>query len=447
MKKQPFYFIGIGGIGMSSIARFLLQQGCEVGGYDKTPSPITAALIEEGATVVFDQNVKALPAAFRTLGTKVIYTPAIPEGHPQKDFFDQQGNSVVKRSVFLGELTKDKPTLAVAGTHGKTTTTAILAHLFSSLGELFTAFIGGVLNQNKTNLWSTGFDTILVEADEFDRSFLQLSPTIGCVTSVDADHLDIYGTEAEVVAAYRAFSDKITAVKVVEKKVPLSGLTYSIEEEADYFAEGIKAKGFGYQFDLHTPNKVYREVYFSQLGLHNLSNALAAFAMASQYGLSEERLVAALASFKGVERRLQLILSTSNHILIDDYAHHPTEIRAVYDTLENAYPEEEKCVVFQPHLFSRTQDFMQDFAAVLQLFDRVILLPIYPARELPIAGVTSSALAEIISPETQVEVVDKTQLREKIDSLPQRIKVILGAGDIGLELNVLKEKLQQHGSI
>ncbi|MCH1417708.1 MAG: UDP-N-acetylmuramate--L-alanine ligase [Flavobacteriaceae bacterium] len=447
MKKQPFYFIGIGGIGMSSIARFLLQQGCEVGGYDKTPSRITAALIEEGATVVFDQNVKALPAAFSTLGTKVIYTPAIPEGHPQKDFFDQQGNSVVKRSVFLGELTKDKPTLAVAGTHGKTTTTAILAHLFSSLGESFTAFIGGVLNQNKTNLLSTGFDTILVEADEFDRSFLQLSPTIGCVTSVDADHLDIYGTEAEVVAAYRAFSDKITAVKVVEKKVPLSGLTYSIEEEADYFAEGIKAKGFGYQFDLHTPNKVYREVYFSQLGLHNLSNALAAFAMASQYGLSEERLVAALASFKGVERRLQLILSTSNHILIDDYAHHPTEIRAVYDTLENAYPEEEKCVVFQPHLFSRTQDFMQDFAAVLQLFDRVILLPIYPARELPIAGMTSSALAEIISPETQVEVVDKTQLREKIDSLPQRIKVILGAGDIGLELNVLKEKLQQHGSI
>ena len=447
MKKQPFYFIGIGGIGMSSIARFLLQQGCEVGGYDKTPSPITAALIEEGATVVFDQNVKALPVAFSTLGTKVIYTPAIPEGHPQKDFFDQQGNSVVKRSVFLGELTKDKPTLAVAGTHGKTTTTAILAHLFSSLGESFTAFIGGVLNQNKTNFLSTGFDTILVEADEFDRSFLQLSPTIGCVTSVDADHLDIYGTEAEVVAAYRAFSDKITAVKVVEKKVPLSGLTYSIEEEADYFAEGIKAKGFGYRFDLHTPNKVYREVYFSQLGLHNLSNALAAFAMASQYGLSEERLVAALASFKGVERRLQLILSTSNHILIDDYAHHPTEIRAVYDTLENAYPEEEKCVVFQPHLFSRTQDFMQDFAAVLQLFDRVILLPIYPARELPIAGVTSSALAEKISPETQVEVVDKTQLREKIDSLPQRIKVILGAGDIGLELNVLKEKLQQHGSI
>lgn len=447
MKEQSFYFIGIGGIGMSSIARFLLQQGCEVGGYDKTPSPITTALIAEGATIVFDHNLEALPASFSTPSTKVIFTPAIPVGHPQKDFFEQQGNSVVKRSVFLGELTKNKPTLAVAGTHGKTTTTAILAHLFSALGESFTAFIGGVLNQNKTNLLSTGFDSILVEADEFDRSFLQLSPTIGCITSVDADHLDIYGTEAEVVAAYRAFSDKITSVKVVEKTVPLPGLTYSIKEKADYYAAGIKAKGFGYQFDLHTPNKVHPEVYFSQLGLHNLSNALAAFAMASQYGLSEEQLAAALAHFKGVERRLQLILSSPNHILIDDYAHHPTEIKAVYDTLENAYPGEEKCVVFQPHLFSRTQDFMEDFAAVLQLFDRVVLLPIYPARELPIAGVTSSALAERIAPKTPVELLDKAQLQEKIVSLPQRIKVILGAGDIGLELNTLKQKLEQDGSV
>ena len=447
MKKQPFYFIGIGGIGMSSIARFLLQQGCKVGGYDKTPSPITAALIEEGATIVFDQNIEALPTPFSTLATKVIYTPAIPLGHPQKDFFDQQGNSVVKRSVFLGELTKDKPTLAVAGTHGKTTTTAILAHLFSALGESFTAFIGGVLNQNKTNLISTGLDTILVEADEFDRSFLQLTPTIGCITSVEADHLDIYGTEEEVVAAYRAFSDKITSIKVVEKTVPLTGVTYSIKEEADYYAREIKAKDFGYQFDLYTPNKVYREVYFSQLGLHNLSNALAAFAMASQYGLPEDQLAEALAHFKGVERRLQLILSSPTHILIDDYAHHPTEIKAVYDTLENAYPGEEKCVVFQPHLFSRTQDFMEDFAAVLQLFDCVILLPIYGARELPISGVTSLVLAEKIASQTQVELVDKVQLLEKIHLLPQRIKVILGAGDIGLELNTLKEKLQQYGEV
>jgi len=447
MKATAYFFIGIGGIGMSSIARFLLQQGGQVGGYDKTPSPITAALIAEGATVIFDQDVTALPAVFKPRTTKVIYTPAIPSGHPQKDFYEQQGNSVVKRSVFLGEITKDKPTLAIAGTHGKTTTTAILAHLFSALGESFTAFIGGVMNQKKTNLVSTGIDAILVEADEFDRSFLQLSPSIGCITSVDADHLDIYGTEADVLEAYRAFSNKINEIRIVEKTVPLPGLTYSIKEEADYYATKINAKDFGYQFDLHTPIKVYHDVYFSQLGLHNLSNAVAAFAVADQHGLSEEGLVAALAHFEGVERRLQLILSSSKHILIDDYAHHPTEIMAVYETLEDAYPREEKCVVFQPHLFSRTQDFMEDFAKVLRLFDRVILLPIYPARELPIPGVTSSALAEKIAPFTPVEIMDKSHLKEVIHLLPQRIKVVLGAGDIGLELNTLKDKLVQNEAV
>lgn len=447
MTQQPYYFIGIGGIGMSSIARFLLQNGCEVGGYDKTPSPITEALEKEGAILVFDQAVEALPEQFHAKETKVIYTPAIPLGHPQKNYFEQQGNSVVKRSVFLGEITKDKPTLAVAGTHGKTTTTAILAHLFSSLEEAFTAFVGGVMNQKNTNLVSTGLDTILVEADEFDRSFLQLSPSIGCITSVDADHLDIYGTEEAVLAAYRDFSDKITQVKIVEKGISLPGLTYSISEKADYYATAVQAKGYGYQFDLHTPKGFFGNAYFSQLGLHNLSNAIAAFAMASQYGLSEEKMVEALAHFEGVDRRLQLKLMSNAHVLIDDYAHHPTEIKAVFDTLEDAFPQEEKCVIFQPHLFSRTQDFMDDFAAVLSLFDRVILLPIYPARELPIAGVTSQALAKKIDPTTLVEVLEKDALEVLVNQLPQRIKVVLGAGDIGLELNALKKKLEQNETV
>lgn len=447
MKQQPYYFIGIGGIGMSSIARFLLQQDCIVGGYDKTPSPITQALEKEGATIVYEQSVAALPAQFQSKETKVIYTPAIPFGHPQKDYFEQQGNSVVKRSVFLGEITKDKPTLAVAGTHGKTTTTAILAHLFSSLGEAFTAFVGGVMNQKNTNLVSTGLDTILVEADEFDRSFLQLSPSIGCITSVDADHLDIYGTEEAVLAAYCEFSDKITQVKIVEKGISLPGLTYSISKKADYYATAVQAKGYGYQFDLHTPKGVYTKAYFSQLGLHNLSNAIAAFAMASQHGLSEEKMVAALAHFEGVDRRLQLKLMSNAHVLIDDYAHHPTEIKAVFDTLEDAFPQEEKCVIFQPHLFSRTHGFMDDFAAVLSQFDRVILLPIYPARELPIAGVTSQALAKKIDSITPVEVLEKAQIKDIIAHLPQRIKVVLGAGDIGLELSTLKEKLEQNETV
>lgn len=444
MKEQAYYFIGIGGIGMSSIARFLLQQGYTVGGYDKTPSPITTALVKEGATVIYDASVAALPTSFKAKSTKVIFTPAIPAGHPQKAYFQHQQNSVVKRSVFLGELTQGKTTLAVAGTHGKTTTTAILAHLFFSLGQSFTAFVGGVMNQKKTNLLSTGLETILVEADEFDRSFLQLSPAIGCITSVDADHLDIYGTPAQVVAAYTSFSKKITGIKLVEKGVPLPGLTYSIHEKADYYTRSIMAKGFGYEFDLHTPTKVYPKVYFSQLGLHNLSNAIAAFAMASEYGLSEEKLCESLACFAGVERRLQLLLDTPSHILIDDYAHHPTEIKAVYDTLVGAYPEEEKCVIFQPHLFSRTQDFMDDFAEVLGFFDQVVLLPIYPAREQPIPGVNSSALAEKITEKTPTEVVEKEQLIELIRQLPQRIKVVLGAGDIGLELKALTKKLTEN---
>lgn len=447
MTQQPYYFIGIGGIGMSSIARFLLQHGCKVGGYDKTPSPITQALEKEGATIVFDQTVEALPKQFQAKETKVIFTPAIPLGHPQKKYFEQQGNNVVKRSVFLGEITKDIPTLAVAGTHGKTTTTAILAHLFSSLDEAFTAFVGGVMNQKNTNLVSTGLDTILVEADEFDRSFLQLSPSIGCITSVDADHLDIYGTEEAVFAAYRDFSNKITQVKIVEKGISLPGLTYSISKKADYYATAVQAKGYGYQFDLHTPKGIYVNTYFSQLGLHNLSNAIAAFAMASQHGLSEEKMVKALAHFEGVDRRLQLKLMSNAHVLIDDYAHHPTEIKAVFDTLEDAFPQEEKCVIFQPHLFSRTQDFMDDFAAVLSLFDRVILLPIYPARELPIAGVTSQALAKKIDPTTPVEVLEKTALEALVKQLPHRIKVVLGAGDVGLELNTLKKKLEQNETV
>ncbi|MGB1449337.1 MAG: UDP-N-acetylmuramate--L-alanine ligase [Flavobacteriaceae bacterium] len=442
MKSAAYYFIGIGGIGMSSIARFLLQQGFIVGGYDKTPSPITNALIEEGASVVYDSSVAALPAAFKSLSTKVIYTPAIPEGHPQKDFFVQQGNDVVKRSVYLGELSRGKTTLAVAGTHGKTTTTAILAHLFSSLEQSFTAFVGGVMNTKKSNLLSTGLDTILVEADEFDRSFLQLTPAIGCITSVDADHLDIYGTKEEVLDAYAAFSAQITGVRIVEKEVPLDGLTYSIKEKADYYASAIMPKGFGYEFDLHTPTGQYSKVYFNQLGLHNLSNAIAAFAMSSQFGLPEKQLCQSLATFGGVERRLQLMLSTPSHLLIDDYAHHPTEIKAVVETLEDAYPGEKKCVVFQPHLFSRTKDFLADFATALSGFDRVILLPIYPARERPIPGVTSSVLADRISSKTRVSCIEKTELIASIAHYPERIKVILGAGDIGLELTSIINKLK-----
>ncbi|MGB2475643.1 MAG: UDP-N-acetylmuramate--L-alanine ligase [Flavobacteriaceae bacterium] len=441
MKTNTYYFIGIGGIGMSSIARFLLQQGNRVGGYDRTPSTLTQALQQQGATITYSDLQSAIPEAFRGKETCVIFTPAVPNDHPQKHYFKAQGNKLLKRAVFLGELTQNRATLAVAGTHGKTTTTSILAHVLLSLEVPFTAFIGGVTNAQKSNLISTGTDLILVEADEFDRSFLQLSPSIACITSTDADHLDIYGTKEEVTASYRAFADKVQEKLIVAKGIAIEGLTYSIEEEADYFVSDIHLEGFGYRFNLHSLKGVYEEVYFSQLGLHNLSNALAAFAVASQYGIDEVAMVKTLANFKGVERRLQLVFQNEEHVLIDDYAHHPTEIEAVFHTLENAYPEDGKCVIFQPHLFTRTKDFLLEFAAALALFDRVILVPIYPAREEPIKGISSEVLATKIGTRTSVNVIDKESLGEQIKTVDQKIKVVLGAGDIGLELKELKENL------
>ena len=442
MQNKLFYFLGIGGIGMSSIARFLSLQGAQVGGYDKTPSEITSELIALGVQITFDEKVPAIPSAFSSKSVTVIYTPAVPDAHPQKQFYIANGNKMLKRAKFLGELTRNTPTLAVAGTHGKTTTTAILAHLFKTLNQSFTAFVGGVMNESQSNLMALGEEVYLVEADEFDRSFLTLFPSFACITSMDADHLDVYGSAEEVDVSYRLFANQVKQLLVVEKGLLLEGVTYSINEKADYSMTNIKPEGFGYYFDLITPHERFDKLYFSQLGLHNLSNALAAFALASSYGLKESDLSRALSTFKGVKRRLQLHVATEDHVVIDDYAHHPTEIKAVYDTLENAYPGIPKCVVFQPHLFSRTRDFLDDFAAVLSLFDRVILLPIYPARELPIAGVSSGVLAvEINNYNKTVEVMSKEQLRIQFSGISQRIKVILGAGDIGREVEGLKQSI------
>lgn len=426
---------------MSSIARYLIRLGAKVGGYDKTPSAITTSLVASGACITFDEGIAALPAAFKQKSTRVIFTPAIPTTHPQFQFYKKQGNNLIKRAVILGEITKKMTTLAVAGTHGKTTTTSILTHFFLSLDSPFTAFVGGVMNTQQTNLISTGNEVALVEADEFDRSFLTLSPKIACITSTDADHLDIYGTADELSESYRAFGERVSDVLVLEKRVPLEGITYSIYEKADYHITAIRPEGFGYRFDLYSPKGIYSNLYFSQLGLHNLSNALAAFSMASEFGLEEQLLAKAFGTFEGVHRRLQLILENEQHVLIDDYAHHPTEINAVFETLENAYPKEQKSVIFQPHLFSRTRDFLDDFAASLSQFDEVLLLSIYPARELPIPGVDAGALAKKINPKNKVIVLEKEQLLEKVQGLTSRVKVVLGAGDIGLEVEKIKQTL------
>ncbi len=422
---------------MSCIARYLILHGAHVIGYDKTPSSITESIQQLGVHIIFDESLEALPEAVASRETQVVYTPAIPNTHPQLNFYLGQGNRVVKRAQILGDLTRDTICLAVAGTHGKTTTTAILTHLFQQSKASFTSFIGGIFQDSKTNMMSRGNKYTLVEADEFDRSFLHLNPTIACITSIDADHLDIYSDASNLRDTYRQFASQVKETLFVEKNIPLAGLTYSVFESADYYIDNIRPKSSGTQFDLNTPEGVYKNQFFNQLGLHNLSNALVALAMASKAGIPLSDLVKSLANFPGVERRLQVLIDTEDRVLIDDYAHHPTEIKAVYEALSTSFPDDQKCVVFQPHLYSRTQDFMSEFATVLSLFDRVYLLDIYPARELPIAGVTSTVLKENISG-TQVELISKDEMSDKLNRVKERIVTILGAGDVGDEVEKVK---------
>lgn len=439
-KDQTYYFIGIGGIGMSSIARYLILQGAQVFGYDKTPSAVTSSLESLGIQIVFNDLVDSLPKEVCSIKTQVVFTPAIPKNHAQLKYFENQGNQIMKRAELLGDLTRNTICLAVAGTHGKTTTTAILTHLFQQSEASFTAFVGGVFQDSKTNMLSSGTEYTLVEADEFDRSFLHLNPTIACITSIDADHLDIYGDASQMKESYAQFASQVKKTLFVEKGIPMAGLTYSVTEKADYYMDQIKPVSAGLEFTLHTPEGVFENQYFNQLGAHNLSNALAAISMASKAGIPVTDLVESLKTFPGVERRLQVLIDREDLVLIDDYAHHPTEIKAVYETLSTSFPDDEKCVVFQPHLFSRTQDFMTEFASVLSLFDRVFLLDIYPARELPIDGVDSEALKDLITI-NNVELITKEELGAKLSETQERIISILGAGDIGAEVSKIKEIL------
>ncbi|MDB2329431.1 UDP-N-acetylmuramate--L-alanine ligase [Candidatus Arcticimaribacter forsetii] len=439
-KDQTYYFIGIGGIGMSSIARYLVLQEAQVFGYDKTPSAVTSSLESLGIQIVFNDLVDSLPKEVCSIKTQVVFTPAIPKNHAQLKYFENQGNQIMKRAELLGDLTRNTICLAVAGTHGKTTTTAILTHLFQQSEASFTAFVGGVFQDSKTNMLSSGSEYTLVEADEFDRSFLHLNPTIACITSIDADHLDIYGDASQMKESYAQFASQVKKTLFVEKGIPMAGLTYSVTEKADYYMDQIKPVSAGLEFTLHTPEGVFENQYFNQLGAHNLSNALAAISMASKAGIPVTDLVESLKTFPGVERRLQVLIDREDLVLIDDYAHHPTEIKAVYETLSTSFPDDEKCVVFQPHLFSRTQDFMTEFASVLSLFDRVFLLDIYPARELPIDGVDSEALKDLITI-NNVELITKEELGAKLSETQERIISILGAGDIGAEVSKIKEIL------
>ncbi len=437
------YFIGIGGIGMSALARYFIAQGLTVGGYDKTPSEITDTLKKQGVTIHFEDDAHIIEDSFLNAEMSlVVYTPAIPKEHAQLNYFLSNGFQVLKRSKVLGEITKQTFCMAVAGTHGKTTTTSILGHLLNECNVKVTAFLGGISENYDSNLILNGTDVTVVEADEFDRSFLTLSPNYACITSMDADHLDIYGNASELIKSFEDFTKKIkpNGKLFVKNGLPISGITYGIEDDSDYSVKNIKIENGSYVFDVKTPNTLLENFKFNLPGRHNLSNALIALAMTVEYGIPKPQLAKALASYKGVKRRFTYQIKNNDLVLIDDYAHHPAEINAVHQAVREMYPNKKVLAVFQPHLFSRTRDFADDFAQSLSKFDEIILLDIYPAREKPISGINSQWLLDKID-HSHKQLVSKLELIDAIKQSTASVILTIGAGDIGEEVKHIKNAL------
>jgi len=443
-KIHKVYFVGIGGIGMSALARYFHEIGKQVTGYDKTPTKITDDLIQMGIAVHFEDSVGLIATEFKnSKDTLVVYTPAVQSTHKELQYFTLNNFTIQKRAEVLGLITKNTFCFAVAGTHGKTTTSSILGHLLKVCDADMTAFLGGITENYHSNLILNGSEMSVVEADEFDRSFLQLSPDVACITSMDADHLDIYGKAEELEKSFVDFSKKLSDKKklFVKNGLPLKGITYGINDDADYSVQNIEIIDGVYDFSIKTPTEVLSNVRFSLPGQHNLSNALVAFAMAYDKGFDAEKLIEGLASFKGVERRFTYQIKRTDLVYIDDYAHHPTEINAVYQAVIEMYPNDKVMVVFQPHLFSRTQDFAADFGNSLSQFDEVRLLDIYPARELPIEGVTSEWLLGKITSKNK-KLIAKKNIVSEIQNSDAKIILTIGAGDIGAEVKRIKEEIK-----
>ena len=441
------YFIGVGGIGMSALARYFAFINKTVAGYDKTESPLTQELSNSGIAIHYNDDVEQIPSEFKNPeNTLIVYTPAVPSSHSEYQYFLANGFVIKKRSEVLGLITKDSFCFAVAGTHGKTTTSSILAHLLKETGVKMTAFLGGISEDFNSNFLLEGTEYSVVEADEFDRSFMQLTPDVACVTSMDADHLDIYGDAQELERTFVDFTKRLkpNGKLFVRNGLPLEGLTYGIEDDSDYCIRNIKIEHGTYIFDLETPEANLKGVEFNKPGRHNLLNGLVAFAMAMQAGSPPHRLAKALSTFKGVQRRFSYKIKNDDFIFIDDYAHHPTEINAVFEAISEMHPNKKVLAIFQPHLFSRTRDFADDFAKSLSQFENILLLDIYPAREEPIVGIDSQWLLEKIT-STNKTLISKEQIISEIKIQNPEVLVTMGAGDIGLEVMKIKNELSYAG--
>ncbi len=446
-EKQHFFFVGIGGIGMSALARYFHAQGKKVIGYDRTGTHLTSLLIKEGIEVHFEDDLANIPAEFTLETTQVIYTPAIPEGHSQLNFFKENGFSLKKRSRILGDISSNKFTVAVAGTHGKTTTSTMIAHLLKVTGRNVTAFLGGISTNYDTN-YLQGLpeenEIVVVEADEFDRSFLTLKPDLAVISSVEADHLDIYGTGSALKDSFKEFAslvDKALIMQVDFTDGFNPKFNYSCDK-GDYHIDNLKVENRKFVFDAITPFGNIERIELAQPGFHNVENALATIAIGQQLSIPNEDIRMAFESYQGVKRRFEWKINEPELIFIDDYAHHPTEIRQFIRSVKKLMPSKKLTAVFQPHLYSRTRDFAKGFSESLSLADEVILLDIYPAREQAIPGVESAMLLENITCEKQL--CSKEELERLLDERAPELLVTMGAGDIDKLIAPIKTKLLEN---
>lgn len=439
------YFLGIGGIGMSAIARYFHSKGIVVAGYDKTPTALTTALENEGILVHFDDDVAQFPKD----ADLVVYTPAIPADNAIFNWCKNNNIELFKRSDVLQLISKDTYNICIAGTHGKTTTSTMVAHVLRDSEYGCNAFLGGVATNYKTNFWSSSNNVAVIEADEYDRSFLKLFPDVISISAMDPDHLDIYHTAEAMEDAFVQFTGNLKAnglllsKKGIQRESSLHGdLHYSYhlnDSTADIYASAIAVREGGYQYDVTGPDWRIDGLILNMGGLHNVENSLVAIAIAKHLGIADDLIRKALSNFLGVKRRFEYILRTDEHVFIDDYAHHPEELKVLIEGTRNMFPGRKSTIIFQPHLFTRTRDLVDGFAAILSLADEVILLPIYPARELPITGITSEWLAGKMN--MDVKVMSKGEVLEYIRQVQPALLISAGAGDIDKLVEPLKNCL------
>ncbi|MBQ6198300.1 MAG: UDP-N-acetylmuramate--L-alanine ligase [Bacteroidales bacterium] len=442
------YFIGIGGIGMSAIARYYKFKGFDVAGYDRTPSELTAQLEKEGISVHYEDRPDLIPSDVNE--TLIVYTPAVPADLGEMVKASEGGYALLKRSRTLGEIARGQRCLAVAGTHGKTTTSTLTAHIFTETGEGCSAFLGGISRNYGTNLLMSKTPTVVAEADEFDRSFLQLFPEIAVITAVDPDHLDIYGDYEHVVEAFRAFASQVSGTVIAKKGTPIRPedtkatlLTYHyIDPGADFYAIGPKPDQCGYfHYDLKWPGGILKDIKVGAPGWVNAENSVAAAAIALTYGLDPEAVKAAIGTFQGVKRRLEVHVNTPGISYIDDYAHHPAELESAITSIREIFPGRRLTAIFQPHLYTRTRDFAPEFAAALSKVDKLILLDIYPAREEPIPGVTSEMIFKDVTAPEKV-LIKKEELMELLAEEPVDVLATFGAGNIDRYIEPITKLLE-----